>query len=113
MKNAPRVPEGVHVLAGKKGQDCSAACKALGLACSPTAMLTINHCDALRERLPCEAGCQEDAARQDAPSYVVYGTAKPLSPTLCFVRGNADAVSCGAAATHVQRLCACAPPSAA
>ena len=107
VPNAPPIPRGVQVLVGNQGQACSAVCEQHGMVCSSPGMASINHCDALREHLACEAGCSLEANRQDAPSYVVYGTAKPLSPTMCFVRSNPD-VSCAAAAAHVKRLCACA-----
>lgn len=108
-ENPPHIPEGVTVHAGAKGADCDVTCTEAGLHCAPEAVQAISSCDLLRDHFECEAGCAEGKDSQDVPAYVVYGTPKPLYPTMCFTASpGLEVGSCSASQPHLQRLCACA-----
>lgn len=96
--------------AGAKGADCDTTCTEAGLHCAPEAVQAISSCDLLREHFECEAGCTVGENSNEVPAYIVYGTPKPLYPTMCFTASpDVVAGSCGASQAHLQRLCACAP----
>lgn len=109
LEHPPPVPAGVTVLPAAKGADCATACTERGLVCDAVALRALNHCDALREAFPCEAGCAVSGVRAEAPAYVVYGSAKPLFPTMCFVAESEERITCGTQQLYLRRLCACVP----
>lgn len=109
-KNPHPIPDGVSVHAGAKGADCDVTCTDAGLNCAADAMQATSSCDLLRDHFECEAGCAEGKDSSEVPAYVVYGTPKPLYPTMCFTASpEVELGSCSAAQPHLQRLCACAP----
>jgi hypothetical protein len=109
-ENPQPIPEGISVHVGAKGADCDVTCANANLHCAPNVVQAISSCDLLREHFECEAGCAEAKDSKEVPAYVVYGTPKPLYPTMCFIASpEVQMVSCNAAKEHLQRLCACSP----
>jgi hypothetical protein len=100
----PGALSGTVVVVGSAGQSCADACAAGGHGpCSGRHMPWLDSCDALRERLGCEAGCeasgspgsggQADGAPGPVagPVYIEASAPKSSRPAMCFaavVRGS-------------------------
>ncbi|KAK2079823.1 hypothetical protein QBZ16_002218 [Prototheca wickerhamii] len=81
---------------------CTAACRAVGLACSTVDLHFINTCPGLQNHMSCPAGCGLDWG-QDLP----HVTGDPAR-TKCFVTQQIP--TCRGAGTGSRRVCPCVAP---
>lgn len=106
--------DNVEVVLGSAGDSCATACqKSGGKSCSAPHLALLNTCDALRERVDCEAGCEAGQGQIGLlPAYIVSSAAKTARPAMCLTGVEAanrpnKGMECGLQDPVYRRLCAC------
>ncbi|MEW5301260.1 MAG: hypothetical protein WDW36_004130 [Sanguina aurantia] len=108
--------DNVEVVLGSAGDSCTSTCQKRGSrSCSAAHLPLLNTCDALREHVDCEAGCEADPQGPPGllPAYVVGSAAKTSRPAMCLTaEGDAEGrergvTDCGVQDPVSRRLCAC------
>ncbi|GAB4820937.1 hypothetical protein N2152v2_007983 [Parachlorella kessleri] len=108
----PPLPASITAVTGQPGQSCNEVCWSVRKGCAAEHIASLNDCNALRERFPCEAGCSRTGATQaEFPGYVKPGSPKWQWPALCVVLGTAADTAlqynCSASTANVMRACTC------
>merc|ERR1712050_236005 len=93
------------MVAGKKGESCTAVCQARAMTCSVTDMHFLNNCNALEKHFGCEGGCAHQVGRE-LPVYVPDVTQPTYRQCLVTFISTMD---CKANHASTARLCACVP----